>query len=89
MHRLPVVGARIGGVPGLVRHGVNGLLYDPFSVESLRACLQRLIDDRELVETLAACAPGVKSIDEDAREWDARYRQVSGRGVPRAEAVTP
>ena len=89
MHGLPVVGARIGGVPGLVRHGVNGLLYDPFSVESLRACLQRLIDDRELVETLAASAPGVKSIDEDAREWDARYRQVSGRGVPRAEAVTP
>jgi glycosyltransferase involved in cell wall biosynthesis len=89
MHGLPVVGAHIGGVPGLVRHGINGLTYDPVSVESLRACLQRLIDDRELVETLAAGAPGVKSIAEDAREWDARYRQVSGRGAARTEAVTP
>ena len=89
MHGLPVVGARIGGVPGLVQHGITGLLYDPSSMESLRACLQRLIDDRELVETLAAGAPSVKSIDEDAREWDARYRQVSGRGTARAEAVTP
>lgn len=89
MHGLPVVGARVGGVPGLVQHGINGLLYDPFSTESLRACLQWLIDDRALVETLAAAAPGVKSIDEDAREWDARYRQVSSRGAARAEAVMP
>ena len=92
MHGLPVVGARVGGVPGLVQHGVDGLLYDPFSTESLRACLQRLIDDRALVETLAAGAPGVKSIDEDAREWDARYRQVSGRSAaPRrgGAAMTP
>ena len=89
MHGLPVVGARVGGVPGLVQHGVHGLLYDPFSTESLRACLQRLIDDRALVETLAAGAPGVKSIDEDAREWDARYLQVSGRSAARAEAVLP
>jgi glycosyltransferase involved in cell wall biosynthesis len=89
MHGLPVVGACIGGVPGLVRHGVNGLLYDPFSVESLRACLQRLIEDRNFVATLAAAAPSVKSIGQDAREWDARYRQVSGRGAARAEVVTP
>ena len=89
MHGLPVVGARIGGVPGLVQHGINGLLYDPFSSESLRECLQRLVDDRELVETLGAGAPGVKSIDEDAREWDARYREVSGRGAARTEAMTP
>jgi glycosyltransferase involved in cell wall biosynthesis len=89
MHGLPVVGARIGGVPGLVRHGIDGLLYDPFSVESLRACLQRLIDDRELVERLAAGAPRVKSIDEDVRDWDARYRQVSHRGAACIEALTP
>ena len=89
MQGLPVVGARIGGVPGLVQHGVHGLLYDPFSIESLRACLQRLIDDRALLARLAARTPRVKSIAEDAREWDARYRQVSGRGAPRAEAVLP
>jgi glycosyltransferase involved in cell wall biosynthesis len=89
MHGLPVVGARIGGVPGLVRHAVNGLLYDPFSVESLHACLQQLIDDPELVERLAAGAPSVKSIEEDAREWDARYRQVSRRSAALPEAVTP
>jgi hypothetical protein len=57
-------------------------------VESLRACLQRLIDDRGLVETLGGGVPSIKSIEEDAREWDARYRQVIGRSATRAEVVT-
>lgn len=76
MHRVPVVAARMGGVPGLVQHGVSGLLYDPLSSESLRQCLQQLGDDRDHLAALAAAVPGVKTIEEDAREWDARYRQV-------------
>lgn len=79
MHRLPIVAARVGGVPELVEHEVNGLLYDPFSVASLRASLQRLIDDRALVESLGARASAVKSIADDAREWEARYQQVCAR----------
>jgi glycosyltransferase involved in cell wall biosynthesis len=89
MRSVPVVGARIGGVPELVRDSVNGLLYDPFSTESLRTCLQRLVDDRELVEGLAAGAPAVKTIDDDAREWETRYRQLCVRNIaaaPRAMA---
>lgn len=79
MHRLPVVAARVGGVPELVHHEVNGLLYDAFSVASLRASLQRLVDDRALVDSLAARAPSVKSIAQDAREWEARYQRVCAR----------
>jgi glycosyltransferase involved in cell wall biosynthesis len=79
MRCVPVVGARIGGVPELVRDNVNGLLYDPFSTESLHACLQRLIDDRDLVHTLGAHASAVKTIEDDAREWEARYRDVCAR----------
>lgn len=84
MRQMPVVGARIGGVPELVRDNLNGLLYDPFSPESLRACLQRLIDDRDLVHALGAAAPAVKTIEDDAREWEARYRDVC---APRAAAA--
>ena len=84
MRHMPVVGARIGGVPELVRDNLNGLLYDPFSPESLRACLQRLIDDRDLVQALGAAAPAVKTIEDDAREWEARYRDVC---APRAAAA--
>jgi glycosyltransferase involved in cell wall biosynthesis len=80
MRRIPVVGARIGGVPELVRDNVNGLLYDPFSTGALHACLQRLIDDRDLVHTLGDAVSAVKTIEDDARAWEARYRDVCARG---------
>jgi glycosyltransferase involved in cell wall biosynthesis len=82
MHRLPVVAARAGGIPELVQHQVNGLLYEAFSVSALRAALQRLLDDRVLVDTLGTRAPAVKSIAQDAREWHERYQQVC---APRGE----
>jgi glycosyltransferase involved in cell wall biosynthesis len=80
MHRVPVVAARVGGVPELVADEANGLLYEPFDPDSLAASLQRLIDDRELLAKLSARAPFVKSIEQDAREWEDRYlrlRQVA------------
>jgi len=79
MHQLPVVAARVGGVPELVQHEVNGLLYDAFSVSALRAALQRLIDDRTVVDRLGVRASAVKSIAQDAREWRARYEDVCAR----------
>ena len=76
---LPVVGARTGGIPELVEDGVNGLLYDPFSAESLRSALQRLIEDRALLRSLSRQVPEVKTIHDDAREWSARYHRVCSR----------
>ena len=75
-HGLAVVAARTGGIPGLVRDEVNGLLYDPFSPAGLSAALQRLIDDRHLPGRLAAAAPVVKTIEQDACEWEGRYGRL-------------
>ena len=89
MHGLPVVGARMGGVPELVTHGVNGLLYDAFSPGALRSCLDQLVNDRELVEALARGGLDVKTIEADALEWDARYEQVAGRLIPSVAEALP
>jgi glycosyltransferase involved in cell wall biosynthesis len=79
MARVPVVGARIGGIPGLVTDEVNGLLYEPESAADLARTLQRLIDDPAFVDRLSASAPTVKSMREDAAEWDAVYREAAMR----------
>jgi hypothetical protein len=76
-------------VPGLVSHGVSGLLYDAFSVDALRVCLQQLVNDRAFADTLSRGVPGVKSIETDAREWDARYRQVTTPASRDLAATTP
>lgn len=79
MHGVPVVAARVGGVPELVAHEINGLLYDPFDAESLATSLQHVIDDRDLVARWSEHIPTVKSIEQDASEWEERYRAVSVR----------
>ncbi len=76
MAGVPVVGARMGGIADLVTDGVNGLLYEADSPAALAAALQRLLDEPELLARLAGAAPPVKTIEEDAREWEARYRKV-------------
>jgi glycosyltransferase involved in cell wall biosynthesis len=73
MRHVPVVAARAGGIPDLVAHEINGLLYEPFDTTSLAASLQRLIDDGSLLDRLSERAPAVKSIAQDAREWEERY----------------
>jgi glycosyltransferase involved in cell wall biosynthesis len=79
--RVPVVAARIGGIVDLVADGRNGLLYDHDSPAMLRGALKRLIESPDLLATLQRTQPSVKRIDEDAREWDAVYREVLGRRV--------
>jgi glycosyltransferase involved in cell wall biosynthesis len=79
MHGVPVVGARVGGVPELVTHDRNGLLYDAFDVESLASSLQHSIDDVGSVARWSEAVPAVKSIEQDAGEWEERYRAVTTR----------
>jgi glycosyltransferase involved in cell wall biosynthesis len=76
---VPVVGARLGGVAGLVEHERNGLLYDAYSSDALATALLRLLAEPELQSRLALAVPAVKTIGEDARRWIERYRLAMER----------
>ena len=82
MAGVPVVGARIGGIADLVEDGHTGLLYDSASPNELTSVLRSLIEKPERVAALAGHvqrAPRVKSIAQDAREWEERYADVVRR----------
>jgi glycosyltransferase involved in cell wall biosynthesis len=82
MAGVPVVGARIGGIVDLVEEGRNGRLYDPSSPAMLAAILRELIDAPELARQLAAgvgMTPPVKSIAQDACEWESIYADAVSR----------
>lgn len=76
---VPVVGARMGGIVDLVDDGENGLLYEAFSPDALARALTSLIEEPERLRHFVARLPAVKSIDEDAGEWEEIYGEVLGR----------
>lgn len=77
----PLVGSDIAGIAEGIRHDVDGLLFATGDAAALAACLLRLLDDPQLGPRLASAAPPVKTDDEDAREYEWRYRQLVTRSA--------
>ena len=56
MYGTPVIGANIGGIPELIREGVDGELFKSGSVEELKTAIQNLYNDTEKIGQYAkAC----------------------------------
>src|SRR5207244_1671153 len=82
MAGVPVVGARLGGIADLVEDGRTGLLYDSASPVELMYALRSLIENPDRVAVLAGHvrqSPRIKSLAEDAREWEETYADVVRR----------
>jgi hypothetical protein len=50
---LPVIGSRRGGIPELIKHGENGLLFDPDNAHELVNCIKQLIVNRDTAARFA------------------------------------
>lgn len=57
-----VVAANIGGIPEIIRHGINGFLAAPKNAEEIAAKVIRLLSDRHLYESF--CEQGRKTVQE-------------------------
>lgn len=53
---VPVIGARRGGIPEMLRDGVDGLLFDPDDASALEDCLERLARGQPDLAALSAQA---------------------------------
>jgi glycosyltransferase involved in cell wall biosynthesis len=48
----PVVASRVGGIPDLVKNGINGYLTTPGDVEGLANALKKLLNDKNLAASM-------------------------------------
>jgi len=48
----PVIGSNVGGIPDLIEHGTNGLLFPPGDTDELAEAIKRLIADGQLRKTM-------------------------------------
>jgi glycosyltransferase involved in cell wall biosynthesis len=53
---LPVIASRVGGIPALVDHDVNGLLVPPGDPAALAAAISRILTEPVTAARLAAAA---------------------------------
>jgi glycosyltransferase involved in cell wall biosynthesis len=73
----PVVASRVGGIPDLVEHDVNGLLVEPGDNDALADALVRVLTDRGLADRLAASAQASSGLwTTSAEEFAARLRSL-------------
>jgi glycosyltransferase involved in cell wall biosynthesis len=68
-----VVASDVGGIPDLLRGGVEGLLVDPNDLEGIADALVRVLSDRELAERFGAAA------QERYREWHTTPGEYASR----------
>jgi phenylacetate-CoA ligase len=71
---LPVVASRVGGIPALVDHDVNGLLVPPGDAAALAAAISRILAEPGTAARLAAAARHTAQ----QYTWPALARQVAG-----------
>ncbi len=76
LHRTPVLTSNIGGMAELVRDGKDGLHFAVGDSEDLARKIATLIDQPSLRAELARDFPRVKSIEENGREMEYRYRSL-------------
>lgn len=78
---VPVIATRVGGVPEIVRDGIDGLLVDAGAVDQLTAALARLTGDGDLRRTLGAAARARVvdrfGIDRNVRSLIAIYEELA------------
>ena len=64
---VPVVASAVGGIPEIVEHGGNGLLFPQDDVRLFREHLERLVADRALRDNLARRARDTAAVFSPAR----------------------
>lgn len=80
MAKTPVIASRAGGIPELVKDGVNGLLFEPGDVQDLKKKIEYVIDNPALLDKLRQDMPVVKGIEENAGEMEEIYSGlITGR----------
>lgn len=75
-HGLPVVAARRGGIPEMIRDEHNGLLIEPSRQGDLARAMRRLANDTQLRRRLRAHAVECAAPYMDVGRWGAQYASL-------------
>ncbi|MEM3393345.1 MAG: glycosyltransferase family 4 protein [Candidatus Bathyarchaeia archaeon] len=61
----PAIGSNVGGIPSVIKHGVNGLLVPPFNEEALASSILTLLRNEELAKRMGEAGRRIA----EAQDW--------------------
>ena len=73
---VPVVASRVGGIPEVITHEVNGLLFEPGDVSALVGTLSRLDAEPDLLGRLARATTSIRTLADDVAAAEALYTRL-------------
>jgi glycosyltransferase involved in cell wall biosynthesis len=73
---VPVIASRIGGLPEMVRDGVDGLLFPPGDAAKLHNVLRVLLDDPARLTRMRANVPATLTFSEHVERITAVYQEA-------------
>jgi glycosyltransferase involved in cell wall biosynthesis len=74
--KTPVVATNLGGMSELIKHEINGLLFELNDYESLHRQLKRLVDDRQLLSQFVENIPPERTIEAMIDDIEGIYEKV-------------
>lgn len=81
--RVPVIGSMVGGIPDLVEHGVNGLLFERGNAESLALQMRCIIEHQAMPRHLRVRITAPRPMAVHAGEISAVYETLAIRAAMR------
>jgi glycosyltransferase involved in cell wall biosynthesis len=79
----PVVASKINGTPYILEHGREGLLFESEDVEGLAECMDQLLTDKQLAQTLGEHARERILRDHSTGIFASRFRDMIAEVVGR------
>lgn len=75
--KTPLIVTNLGGMAELVRHGFNGLVFELNNVNSLVQQMKRLLDERDLLETMKENIAPERTIPQMVDDIEAVYSEAT------------
>ncbi|MFA5276244.1 MAG: glycosyltransferase family 4 protein [Candidatus Omnitrophota bacterium] len=73
----PVIASNIGGIPELIKDGINGLLFTAGDKKSLQEKINYVINNPGILKIFGQNMPRIKNIRDNAEEIENLYRSLS------------
>ena len=78
VHRKPVIGTRVGGIPELITDGATGHLVERQDTKAMSAAVLTLLEDRDKRERMGQAARAIVEDKFDLRKNVAKLIEVYG-----------